>query len=1185
MQDEKNNLEQELNQARKKYRFITEQLKLYKEQELEYNKKLKQYMNAEERFRDCRASASYKLGHLLIHETKSFSSIIQLPKKIFAIKKLKTNISLAKQNTLSTKKTNISEVKDVQILDQTKAISNKVSKYTLSDIENLKAKQLVVATVMDDFSFTSYKYECSLNQLSPNNWKNELIEIKPELLLIESAWRGKDDLWGSKIGHKSQELIDIIAYCNENNIPTAFWNKEDPIHFQTFINIANLFDFIFTTDVDMIEQYKALLNHNNVYLLPFAAQPKFNNPIEKYERKDAFCFAGAYYVKYPERTKDLGNFVLSLSEKYDIDIYDRNYGKNDENYMFPKTYKPFIVGTLAFEEIDKAYKGYNFAINLNSIKQSQTMFARRVYELLASNTITISNFSKGVRLFFGDLVITTDNEIELLRRVDEISKDNVVMKKIKLLALRNVMKQHTYQDRFAYICEKVFNLPKLDLFPTVMILSKVSTQNEYDSIIENYKRQDYKNKNIIIVSDKTNLNTIQKFPIINFKEFIKIHKEKFKYIEYISFFSINDYYGKNYLLDLVLATRYSEYDAISKSSFYTKEEKLFVSNKNEEYTETDSINIRRSLLNKKLFDNKMINNIDKYTLQVKSLGIDSFNYAQNSQKLDNEDLKVINDIENINNGVEFETLLKQTENIKLAKNASTKLPCITGKKIAENMDLEMLNDVNFNISNDLLIVDSNLADKTHQYIYSNQLFTLQELNVEDVLKIFFETSPGLNISLVCVYQDKNRNKLHHEILIANKNYTLKIPSDTVNIKFGLRIYSGGNCEVKNIFLEHKELAHSFIVGQSKHLVLTNNYPSYNDLYRNGFVHTRVRAYQREGVNVDVFKLRMGEKLEYDEFENVDVLTGDQQALDNLLKTNQYSSILVHFLDEEMWKVIEKYIEHTKIIIWVHGAEIQPWYRRKYNYTTDKELSKAKKISDTRMLFWKKVLEKPHENLKLVFVSKYFEQEVQEDLNLIIPEKNKTIIHNYIDTNLFNYIPKDIEQRTKILSIRPYASRTYANDLSVEAIFELSKKPYFKKLEFHLMGDGVLFEETLELLRKFSNVKITRCFLSHNEISTLHKKYGIFLTPTRMDTQGVSRGEAMSSGLVPVTNRVTAIPEFVDESCGILADGDDAHGLAKGIARLYENPELFQKMSEAAAKRVREQCGYQQTILKELNLFI
>ncbi len=77
---------------------------------------------------------------------------------------------------------------------------------------------------------------------------------------------------------------------------------------------------------------------------------------------------------------------------------------------------------------------------------------------------------------------------------------------------------------------------------------------------------------------------------------------------------------------------------------------------------------------------------------------------------------------------------------------------------------------------------------------------------------------------------------------------------------------------------------------------------------------------------------------------------------------------------------------------------------------------------------------------------------------------------------------------------------------------------------------------------------------------------------------------MSSGLIPITNGVTAIPEFVDEKCGVLAASENAHELAQGIEKIYQNPELFQKMSEAASKRVRNQCGFEHTIGRELELF-
>uniref|UniRef100_A0A914Z1Y6 Uncharacterized protein n=1 Tax=Panagrolaimus superbus TaxID=310955 RepID=A0A914Z1Y6_9BILA len=76
---------------------------------------------------------------------------------------------------------------------------------------------------------------------------------------------------------------------------------------------------------------------------------------------------------------------------------------------------------------------------------------------------------------------------------------------------------------------------------------------------------------------------------------------------------------------------------------------------------------------------------------------------------------------------------------------------------------------------------------------------------------------------------------------------------------------------------------------------------------------------------------------------------------------------------------------------------------------------------------------------------------------------------------------------------------------------------------------------------------------------------------------------MSSGLVPVTNRVSAVPEFVDESCGILASAEDAGQLADGIAALYLDADAFLAYSKKAAKRVRAQSDARLVIKREISL--
>ena len=142
---------------------------------------------------------------------------------------------------------------------------------------------------MDAFTFEGFRHECQLLQLFPEHWEDELSAFVPDILFIESAWKGKEDRWQKAISRGNDSLSGIISWCKHIGVPTAFWNKEDPVHFRTFINVAEMFDYVFTTDIDCIARYKAVLRHDNVLLLPFACQPAIHNPLSIQDRKPTCC--------------------------------------------------------------------------------------------------------------------------------------------------------------------------------------------------------------------------------------------------------------------------------------------------------------------------------------------------------------------------------------------------------------------------------------------------------------------------------------------------------------------------------------------------------------------------------------------------------------------------------------------------------------------------------------------------------------------------------------------------------------------------------------------------------------------------------------------------------------------------------------------------------------------------------
>lgn len=1062
------------------------------------------------------------------------------------------------------------------------------------ELASLPAKQLRVAGVMDEFTFHSYDPECELLQLHPEHCIEQLERFKPHILFIESAWQGFEQLWKLKISTNGPEINACIDWCKRNGVPTLFWNKEDPVHFGTFIPLAKQVDYVFTTDIDCVPKYKAHVGHEQVYFLPFAAQPKTHNPIEIFDRKDAFNFAGSYYLRYPERQRDFAALINAVKDLRPVEIYDRNADNPHPHYTFPDEYKPMILGKLPFAEIDKAYKGYRYGINMNTIKQSQTMFARRVFELLASNTVVVSNFSRGVRLLFGDLVASSDRPETLTHWLKDVVQDDVIYRKTRLLGLRKVMGEHTYSHRLAYIRAKLTNTVYAPPLPPVVLIATASTQADVLSLVEAFRRQAYPYKQLHIMCSLPKPETSSAdFTQHETADTLLNHLRTVDPGALVGWWSKDDYYGEHYLTDLALASTYSSASAFGKSTHYkAKDGGLVLESPNGQYRYVDSVSARSGVARLPALPQgwlaEMLDQPGQFRFDLKqALAIDEFNYIANGAALSVELHRQVDDLPLADLGVSFsEHLAKTSARLPaasyLAGGDSSNLPQISATELRTM--LAAREGVSLGVHENRLRIVSTLRPGQFVYLYAKRVKTREEMNL--LLNSQFELccEGNLAVKTVFEFQDKDGKKISHQMNHAGDKHALAIPAHCTQIRFGLRIEGRGDALIERLVLGSNAERPAAIICRSPYLVLTKQYPAYDDLYRYGFLHSRIRAYKREGRIVDIFRISK-DPAGYREFEGIDVANGDADLLDATLATGQVRHVLVHILDSNMWRVLQKYLDTVRVTVWAHGSEIQAWERRQFEFEGlgESEITRRKKLGEQRNAFWRDIFKAPHPNLHIVFVSQYFAEEVFSDLGVNLPKDKYSIIHNAIDTSLFSYQGKDVEQRKYVLSIRPYTARAYANDLSVKAVQYLSKKPFFKDLRFHFIGDGELFEETVAPLYEFPNVHVERGFLTQSEIATLHKKYGVFLVPTRCDSQGVSRDEAMASGLVPVTNAVSAVPEFVDLECGVLVPSEDAVGLAAAIEDLYHAPEQFSRLSWNAQKRVRSQSESKNMINQEIDL--
>ncbi|MGY1425770.1 glycosyltransferase family protein [Lysobacter sp. A289] len=1047
-----------------------------------------------------------------------------------------------------------------------------------------------IATVMDEFSFNAYRHCGDLRQIGADDWRSEVEEFGPQMLMVESAWKGRDESWARRVYPLSREMVELVAWCRERQIPTVFWNKEDPVHLSVFMRTARQFDFVFTTDIDCVRAYKAALGHDQVYWLPFACQPAEHNPIEEYQRKDGFCFAGSFYAKYPERQHDFATIVESMESLRPVEIYDRNAGTADPALAYPDAYAPMIRGALPHDRISLAYKGYRYGININTVKQSQSMFARRAFDLLACNTVTVSNFSRGMRMLLGDLVICSDDGGELAERVRPLINDDHVYRKFRLAGLRKVMSEHTYQDRLRYVLEKVGGKPVGDGLPRVVVVAQATSDEQAAGLWAAFARQQYEHKELALVVTETVGPLAERvgLTIIGEADAERMELQQCWPDCWLACFHPDDHYGAHYLTDLALATRYSDADVIGKAAYHERrEDRIRLLDVDRAYQLNQVIALRRAIVRSAAAP---VGNLRAFAAHAVGMtardacAIDEFNYCANGAGINGKD---VDDIQGLRTGISLQRLHRLAETATAADLVAAEQltsPAMDAAALAEVLPTGEHADgcVRLTRGHGSLQLGSKLAGDKHAYLYAAKPLPVEELFDGDIGKFNLIVDTEMLVSFVLIFLDREHKRIGHAIRACSSNLSISAPAGARYVRLGLRVQGPGTAVVKKLVLGHVPSAAAGIPARGRHLVVSRGYPSYENLYSYAYVHRRIRGYADAGVSVDVFRLSEN-MIAFSEFEGVDVVSGQLSDLELMIRSNLYRTLMVHSLDRALWSVLKEHAVDRELLVWVHGAEIQPWYRRDFSFLDERDRERGIQRSNDRMAFWRDLFIEPPPNVKFVFVSKHLVREAFRDIGVELDPSRYVVIHNHIDGELFTYEPKPVEQRNRLLSIRPYSRPTYANDLTIKAILDLVDEPFFSDLEFRLIGDGRLFDETLDPVRHLPNVIIEKRFLSQDEIAAVHKDYGVFLSPSRIDSQGVSRDEAMASGLVPITNRVSAIPEFVDDASALVVEPEDWRGMADAIRRLQAEPETFIAMSSAAAARVRRQSASATTLLTEVAL--
>jgi glycosyltransferase involved in cell wall biosynthesis len=352
-------------------------------------------------------------------------------------------------------------------------------------------------------------------------------------------------------------------------------------------------------------------------------------------------------------------------------------------------------------------------------------------------------------------------------------------------------------------------------------------------------------------------------------------------------------------------------------------------------------------------------------------------------------------------------------------------------------------------------------------------------------------------------------------------------------------------------------------------IVTTRYPQKNNPYNHMFVHVRAKYFQEMNVEVDVY-VTSNTKSDYI-FEGINVHL--LPSKDIIQRIKDYDLTYLHLLNTYFliknggFRIYQYLKKNDKpFAIYIHGSEVLKYPK----YLFDFNLSVHGLLKYFYINFWNHLKMKQfifikNKNPKSLFLfpSKWMKNHTEKVLNVKL--NNYQLIPNGIDTNHFKYSNR-FPNRFKILMIRPLSDLKYGFDLAIEIMRYLPSE-----YNLTIYGKGKYEKKCKNLISKYNlenRVFIKNTFVERENLPDLFSNYGLFIATTRFDSQGVIMCEAMSSGLLTVSNPVTAIPEFVKNGINGISV-ESMNEVAMKILEITADEKLFNTMTQNARASMEE----------------
>ena len=545
--------------------------------------------------RKIRASIKYQLGEVLtsVYE-KPYLNFLPMPIRIIKLfvqhrRKLRENKN-SSSNLIQTDNSN-----------PNRTIHQYHSVAPLEIFRKKPNRDTRIACIVEDYMYQCLSFEAVCAQVPEQNRQKWSIDFEPDMVLLAPVW---DRMDAKNVNTKidifsSGWIIDFIKESRENNIPVVFWFTDVALHIKHYCNLLALSDYVFVADEATQNELKLLFPDIKPIILSPAVQPALHNPLKRSmgsQSSKPFVIDGwrdllEYRQQYEQMLSPFEDHELSIVES--SCRYVRNK-LNDSPLLRRK-----IKGCVSKLEMISVYKDHLASFLLVPSMSSSLTRKRKLLESIACGAMVVIQNDELVSMELGEeineAVIGVNSRDDFFQDVrNTISNEDDRQKRLHK-ARRFIYQNHTYEHRVQTLLNTINMDDGWNECPLVSVITVSKRPQLLEECLKKYKQQTYKNREWIVVVNKENTE------LDKFKELVKLYSDvRMEIIHEENNIGVclnlgielakgklwfkmddDDFYGPNYLTDMILAWKTSGADLIGKPPAYMyskREDALYLRN-------------------------------------------------------------------------------------------------------------------------------------------------------------------------------------------------------------------------------------------------------------------------------------------------------------------------------------------------------------------------------------------------------------------------------------------------------------------------------------------------------------------------------------------------------------------------------------------------------------------------------